>query len=122
MARREPSNTGTVKDGDRRATQCLGIATPAYILHDPQGCLLRLKVVPGSRTSAIAGVLGDRLKVKVAAPPEDGKANRAVCALLAAALGVRAQDVVVTQGQTSPEKLVLVRGVTAAIAAERFNR
>ena len=39
------------------------------------GCLIRLKVVPGSSRDAIAGILGGRLKVKVAAAPEDGKAN-----------------------------------------------
>lgn len=74
---------------------------------------IAIKAVPGSRKNQIAGLLGDRLKVKVAAPPEDGKANQAICELLANELGVRAKDVRVVTGHASPEKVVAVRGVTA---------
>ena len=84
---------------------------------DPQAphCVrIELKVVPGSRRDKIVGALGDRLKVKVAAPPEDGRANKAVCALLAEALNVSPRDVEVIAGHTSPEKTIRVLGRTAA--------
>lgn len=75
---------------------------------------LRVKVVPGSSREAIAGRLGDRLKVRVSAPPEAGAANEAVCRLIAAALGVRARDVRITSGQTRPEKTLEIDGVDQA--------
>lgn len=74
---------------------------------------IALKVVPGSRAAAIVGPLGDRLKVKVAAPPEDGKANRAVCELLAASLGLAARAVTIVAGHSRPEKTARVEGLTA---------
>ena len=70
--------------------------------------LVSLKVVPGARRDQIAGVLGERLKVRVAAPPEGGKANRAVCRLLAGALGVRESEVEIVAGHSGPEKTVRV--------------
>ena len=69
---------------------------------------IRLKVVPGSRKTEIAGTYGDRLKIKVSAPPEDGKANAAVCDLLARTLGISPRDVTIIAGATSPEKLVRI--------------
>jgi uncharacterized protein len=72
--------------------------------------LVRVKAVPGARREAIAGPLGDRIKVRVTAPPEGGRANRAVCALLAGALGRPARDARVVRGHASPEKTVLVVG------------
>jgi uncharacterized protein (TIGR00251 family) len=74
--------------------------------------VIRAKVVPGARRNEIAGWLGDRLKVRVTAPPEGGRANRAVCALIAAALGVRARRVEIVAGHGSAEKTVRVAGVT----------
>ena len=54
---------------------------------------LALKVVPGSSRDQIVGWLGDALKIKVMAPPEKGRANEAVVAILADRLGVREDDV-----------------------------
>jgi len=71
------------------------------------GVELRLKVVPGASRSAVAGVLGDRLKLRIAAPPEDGKANRAVEALLSTLTGC---PCTVLAGHSSPLKSVLVAG------------
>lgn len=62
------------------------------------------------------GPLGDRLKVAVAAPPEKGKANGELEALLAKLCGVRAANVTVETGQSSAAKLVRIRGVdTSAV-------
>jgi len=47
------------------------------------------QAVPGASRSGIAGVLGDRLKVRISAPPEAGKANDAICELIAQALASR---------------------------------
>lgn len=69
-----------------------------------------MKVVPGAARSEVAGVLGDRLKVRVAAPAEGGKANRAVEKLLKDWLG--ATDVEVVAGHSAAAKTVRARGVS----------
>jgi hypothetical protein len=69
---------------------------------------LSLKVVPGSSRDEIVGWLGDSLKVKVKAPPEKGRANEAVVALLAERLGIDTSSITVVSGQSSPAKIVAV--------------
>jgi len=71
----------------------------------PSGWEIRVKAVPGSSRSRIAGVLGDRLKVQVAAPPEDGKANRAVAQVLADWLDLPASAVELVSGASQPAKV-----------------
>jgi uncharacterized protein (TIGR00251 family) len=89
---------------------------------DPGGAvLLDLKAVPGAKRDSVAGRLGDRLKVRVSAPPEGGKANDAIRALLAAELGVRERDVQIVRGHTSPEKTVRIAGVSAAAIESRWE-
>ena len=70
--------------------------------------------MPGARRDEIVGPLCDRLKVRVAAPPEDGKANEAICRLIAAALAVRARDVRVVAGYGRAEKVLEIDGVSEA--------
>ena len=73
---------------------------------------LKVRVSPGARGDAIAGWIGDALKVRVAAPPERGKANDAVVALVAGALGIPASRVTVVRGATSRDKLLQVEDVS----------
>lgn len=73
-----------------------------------------VKAVPGSRRDQVVGRLGERLKIKVSAPPEDGRANEALCTLLAAEVGVSAKSVRVIAGLASAEKMLRVEGKTAA--------
>jgi uncharacterized protein len=82
------------------------------------GVRLRVKVVPGCSRTRIAGLLGDRLKIGVAAPPEGGKANAAVCELLAQTLGVPVRQVTVTEGHSRPRKTILIAGIGVGIVAE----
>lgn len=70
---------------------------------------LAVRVTPGARTEALEIVEG-RLVAKVRAKPEDGKANTAVRALLAAALGVATSHVTLLRGATSREKLFQIDG------------
>ena len=71
---------------------------------------IRVKAVPGASRDQIAGALADRLKIRISAPPEGGKANEAICRLLAGALGVRPRDIELIAGHASPEKTLLVSG------------
>ena len=81
------------------------------------GVEIAVKVVPGASRSRLMGLLGDALKVQVAAPAEKGKANAAVAALIAGKLGVAVKAVEIVAGQTTPNKRVRVMGVTPSAAA-----
>jgi uncharacterized protein (TIGR00251 family) len=90
-----------------------------FLRQDGEDLLIAVRAVPGASRDQIAGRIGDRLKVRVAAPPEDGRANRAVCAVVAAALGLRASAVTVESGMTSRDKTLRVRAFHAADVAGR---
>lgn len=87
---------------------------PGVLVQAGADVLLRVKAVPGARRNEIAGVLGDRLKVRVSAPPEGGKANAAICEVISEAVGIKATLVSVERGASSAEKLLRLRGVNAA--------
>jgi uncharacterized protein (TIGR00251 family) len=72
---------------------------------------LSLKVVPGSSRDEVVGWLGDSLKVKVKAPPEKGRANESVIALLAEHLGIDTSCISVVSGHGAPTKIVAVGGM-----------
>jgi uncharacterized protein YggU (UPF0235/DUF167 family) len=72
---------------------------------------LRLRVVPGARGDALVGRHGEAWKVRVAAAPERGAANRAVVRLLADALAVPERSVAVVSGHGARDKIVEVRGI-----------
>jgi uncharacterized protein len=86
----------------------------------PGGAAFVVKVVPGSSRTSIAGVLDAMLKVKVAAPPEKGKANQALVGLLAQVLGVKKGQITITHGLANPVKHVTVSGVTPQDLAARL--
>ena len=74
---------------------------PAWCTEQADALVLRLHVQPGARRSEVAGPHGDALKVRLAAPPVDGKANAALLAFLADAFGVPVRDVAIVRGETS---------------------
>lgn len=73
---------------------------------------IAVHVTPKSGRDEIAGWRGGELSVRVTAPPEGGKANLAVCAVLAKALGVPKGAVHVVRGESSRHKQVDVVGVS----------
>lgn len=78
---------------------------------DGDDTIIRLWVVPGARGAGIVGPHGDALKVRVAAPPEGGRANQAVLDLLERRL---AAAVVLERGTSARAKTVRVAGVGPA--------
>ena len=87
------------------------LATNGYVRPSKDGALVRLRVSPGAKTSAVKGLYGeDAIKISVAAPPVDGKANAEVERFVARLLGMAASDVAVVHGTSSRDKSVLVRG------------
>jgi uncharacterized protein YggU (UPF0235/DUF167 family) len=85
------------------------------------GIDLHVKAQPRARRAALLGVVpssdGPRLKLAVNEAPEDGRANRAICALLAEALQIAPSRVAVLHGATSREKTCRIEGDPVALAA-----
>ena len=78
------------------------------------GPVLRVHVQPGARSSGIVGVHGDALKVRLAAPPHEGRANRALLTLLAERFGCERRRLAVVSGTSARRKRVRFEGVDAA--------
>jgi uncharacterized protein (TIGR00251 family) len=78
-------------------------------------------VTPGARRSELAGVADGRLRVRLAAPPVEGRANEALVRYLADLLGVRRDDVTVVAGGRSRRKLLRLTGVTLPEARRRLG-
>ena len=72
---------------------------------------ISVKVLPSSSTSRIVGPYGDRIKIKVQAPPEGGKANRAVIDLISRDLAVPKSDVRIVSGGKTMDKVVEITGL-----------
>lgn len=87
----------------------------------PEGVSVRVKVQPRARRPGLQGLApsadGPRLKVAVTEAPEDGRANRAVCAALAKALGIAPSAVQVTLGAAAREKTLAIAGDPEALSA-----
>jgi uncharacterized protein (TIGR00251 family) len=82
----------------------------------PEGLRLSLHVQPGAKKTAVAGLHGDRLKIRLAAPPVDGKANAALLAFLAQTLKVPKSAVLLESGQSSRQKTVRITAPCTADA------
>ena len=74
---------------------------------------LTLHIQPGAKKTEIAGVHGDALKIRLAAPPVDGKANAALIAFVADRLGLAKSAVTVKSGHSSRRKVVEVTAAPA---------
>jgi uncharacterized protein (TIGR00251 family) len=84
-------------------------------------CVLSVKAVPGASKDQIQGWLGDSLKVRIQAPPTDGRANDALCVFLAQVLGLSRHAVTLRSGATSRQKLLSIEGLTAAEVRGRLD-
>lgn len=95
-------------------------ASPPIITATTTGVRLRIHVQPGASKTEVAGRHGDALRLRVATPPVDGRANDALVRYLAERLGVPRRAVVITTGATSRRKVVDVTGIDVAAATERL--
>jgi hypothetical protein len=88
------------------------VSLPAWLRADGDGVVLSLHIQPGAKKTEVVGPHGDALKIRLAAPPVDGKANAALLAFVAAKLGAGRTAVELVSGQTSRAKRVRVAGAT----------
>jgi uncharacterized protein (TIGR00251 family) len=87
-----------------------------------EGTLLTVHVQPGAKRTEYAGLHGEALKVRIAAPPVDGAANDALCAYLAGLFNLPKRSVSIEGGQSGRQKRVLLKGVTLAQVSAAFDR
>ena len=80
----------------------------------PEGVEIRVRVAPQAKRSAVQGLWRDALRIQVAAPPREGRANDALCRFLARLFGVSPRGVEIRAGARSKDKVVLLRGLGAA--------
>lgn len=83
----------------------------SYEVEADGSVVLSVYVQPSAARAGVVGRHGESLKVRVTSPPEGGKANVAVCRLLAGELGVRRGDAELVRGHTSRTKQVRIRNV-----------
>jgi uncharacterized protein (TIGR00251 family) len=82
---------------------------------------LRLRVSPGATRAGVVGRYGRAWKVRVAAPPEGGRANDAVVRLLADTLSVPRDAVKLVSGQSARDKIVELTGIDEAQTERRLS-
>lgn len=94
--------------------------TGATIAATPIGVRIRVHVQPGASKTEIVGMHGGAIRIRVATPPVDGRANDALVRFLASCLDVPVRAVAVTAGTSSRRKSVDVAGIDVADATRRL--
>lgn len=87
---------------------------PIALRDTPDGCVLPVRVHPGARRNAIAGVHDGAVKISLTTPPTDGRANDALIAFLAERLRLPRARITLLTGSTSRSKTLRVAGKSAA--------
>jgi uncharacterized protein (TIGR00251 family) len=86
-----------------------------------RGAALAIRVTPRARRTEIAEIMSDgTIKIRVAAPPVEGKANQALVEFLAGILGVPRSNIEIIAGETGRNKLVSILGMDADTAHQRI--
>jgi len=85
------------------------------------GATFRVKVHPRAKKNAITGEVGAALKLALTAPPVEGRANEACIAFLAEVLNVPRSSVTIAAGESSRNKVICVRALSAAQVEEKLQ-
>lgn len=81
---------------------------------------LKLRIIPNAKHDEVSGEYGDAVKVKVAAPAVDGKANAALLEFIAEKLSVPPRTVSLLHGEKSRDKLVAIEGMESEEAKRKL--
>lgn len=87
----------------------------------PASCTLAIKAIPNAPCHEVVGWLGDALKIKIHAPPLEGRANAALCEFLADRLGLPRRAITVLRGDTSRLKVVQIDGLALPAVRARLG-
>lgn len=77
-----------------------------------EGIVFKIRVLPRSSKCDIAGIQGDALKIKITAPPVEGKANSECIKFLSDRLGIKRSQISIVAGHTSKNKTIAISGTT----------
>ena len=91
------------------------------ITETAEGVILNVRAAPRSSRAGLDGTVGDAVKVRVRSAPVDGKANKELVETLADEFGLAKSSVVFKSGETSKQKRLLLRGVSAADVERRLR-
>ncbi|MCL2149920.1 MAG: DUF167 domain-containing protein [Dehalococcoidia bacterium] len=83
---------------------------------------IAVRVVPGASKNEVAGMAGGTWKVRLTAPPTEGRANRALIEFLADKLGLNRSQVTLRRGQMRREKAIAICGLSAAEIAKMLAK
>ena len=86
------------------------------------GIVLNIRVAPRASKTKVQGVLGNMLKIRLQAPPVDGKANAALLKLLSDTLGIAKSNITLLSGETGRTKRALIRGLDEAAIRKLWPR
>lgn len=92
-----------------------------WIRSTPKGAQLSVRVTPRGSRNEIQGVYGDALKIKLTAPPVEGKANAALIEFLSDALNIPRCSITLRQGMASRTKTVNIIGLTPSQVTQRLG-
>lgn len=93
----------------------------SWLRADGKDVVLTLHIQPGAKKTEVAGAHGEALKIRLAAPPVDGKANARLIEFVATTLGVAKSRVGIVSGESSRAKRLRVAGVEAADAQAKLQ-
>ncbi len=84
-----------------------------WLSETDQGVILQLRVIPNAKKNMIQGIHDAALKIRIAAPPVEGKANKALRKFLAQSFGLSVSRIEILAGDTGRCKKVLLAGLTS---------
>ncbi len=97
------------------------MAQPKPAAPAPASCRLEVKVIPGASRDEVAGTMGNAVKIKLRAPPVEGRANEALIAFLADQLDLPRRAFSLVHGDTSRQKLLRIDGLDLATVRARLG-
>lgn len=86
-----------------------------WVYASSENCILNVLISPQSRKNEIVGLYQNQLKIKITAPPVDGKANECLLEYLSEILSIRISALEIIKGQTSKSKQIKVAGRTPEV-------
>lgn len=87
----------------------------------PDGAIVSVRAQPRSSRPGLDSIVGDAVKVRIKSAPVDGKANKELVETLADEFGLAKSSVVFKSGETSKQKRILLRGISAAVVEARLK-
>ena len=97
------------------------MASPKQPPAAPVFCRLEVKALPGASSNAVTGTMGNAVKIKLRAPPVEGRANEALIEFLSEQLGVHHRAITLERGDTSRLKLLRIEGLDLATVRSRLG-